>query len=57
MCLACNEYSVNELLLLSPHWGMSLIGMPPGVPVMAQRLMNPTSIHEEVGSIPGLSVG
>ena len=25
-----------------------------GVPVMAQLLMNPTSIHEDVDSIPGL---
>ena len=25
------------------------------VPVMAQRLMNPTSIHEYEGSIPGLA--
>ena len=25
-----------------------------GVPVVAQEVMNPTSIHEDVGSIPGL---
>ena len=25
-----------------------------GVPVVAQRLVNPTSIHENEGSIPGL---
>ena len=25
-----------------------------GVPVTAQRLTNPTSIHEDTGSIPGL---
>ena len=27
----------------------------PGVPVMAQQLMNPTSIHEDTGSIPSLA--
>ena len=26
-----------------------------GVPVVAQRLVNPTSIHEDAGSIPGLT--
>ena len=25
------------------------------VPIMAQQLMNPTSIHEDVGSIPDLA--
>ena len=26
-----------------------------GVPVVAQRVMNPTSIYEDEGSIPGLT--
>ena len=26
-----------------------------GVPVVAQRVKNPTSIHEDAGSIPGLA--
>ena len=27
----------------------------PGIPIMAQRLANPTSIHEDMGSIPDLA--
>ena len=26
-----------------------------GVPIVTQRLMNPTSIHEDAGSVPGLA--
>ena len=26
-----------------------------GIPIMAQWLMNPTRIHEDVGLVPGLS--
>ena len=30
--------------------------MPPdGVPIVAQQVMNPTSIHEDMGLIPALS--
>ena len=28
-----------------------------GVPVVAQQVKNPTSIHEDAGSIPGLTQG
>ena len=27
-----------------------------GVPIVAQQLTNPTSIHENMGSIPGLTL-
>ena len=26
-----------------------------GVPILAQQVMNPTSVHEDSGSIPGLA--
>ena len=29
----------------------------PAVPIVAQQLMNPTSIHEDVGLFPGLALG
>ena len=28
-----------------------------GVPIVAQQVTNPTSIHEDEGSIPGLAQG
>ena len=31
------------------------LGAEGGVPIVAQGLMNPTSIHEDAGLIPGLS--
>ena len=43
----CNK---NEILLMD-----SLIDLTQGVPFMAQRLTNPTRIHEDVGSNPGLA--
>ena len=27
----------------------------PGVPLVAQQLANPTTVHEDMGSIPGLA--
>ena len=30
---------------------------PLGVPIVAQKITNPTSIYEGVGSIPGLAQG
>ena len=37
--------------------GMAIINMSTniGVPIVAQRLTNLTSIHEDTGSIPGLA--
>ena len=34
---------------------MCAMGKGNTVPVMAQRVKNPTSIHEDVGLIPGLA--
>ena len=38
---------------LKPFKGFEI--WQPGVPVMAQRVTNPPSIHEDVGSTPGLA--
>ena len=48
-------------LLLNQQLSISQVPLPssitssPGVSTIAQRLTNPTSIHEDVGSIPGLA--
>ena len=34
---------------------LGLIFLDPRVPTVAQWVKNPTSIHEEAGSIPGLA--
>ena len=35
-------------------WSGMIQAQSPGVPVVAQQVMNPTSIHEDAGSSPGL---
>ena len=39
----------------TPEGGRRQTKGPEGVPIVAQELTNPTSIHEDVGSIPGLA--
>ena len=46
----CNKYDKLSPLNLSPI-KKNIVG----VPIMAQWLTNPTSSHEVVGSIPGLT--
>ena len=36
-------------------WSKQKQNKSPGVPIVAQRVKNPTSIHEDAGSIPGLA--
>ena len=47
---------VLRILLLIRLWTlMPLIAVTIGVPIMAQQLMNQTSIHEEVALLLGLA--
>ena len=45
----------KNITLLSVFVRITVRQQHQGVPVVAQQLMNPTSIHEDVGSIPGLA--
>ena len=40
---------------VTPAWKVTIKSEALGVPVVAQRLVNPTSIHKDTGSIPGLA--
>ena len=42
-------------LAVAPGSPLSLQKLPPGLPVVAQRKWNPSSVHEDAGSIPGLA--
>ena len=49
----CYEKSYNQALLVLCF--LRLKNVLCGVPIVAQWLMNPTNIHEDTGSIPGLA--
>ena len=45
----------HQLQVVGSAMAPNSSGVLLGVPVVAQRLTNPTSIHEDSGSIPGLA--
>ena len=45
-------FIILYFLLLTPS---SVIKQFPGIPIVAQQTGNPTSIHEDAGSFPGLA--
>ena len=50
-CMLLSSFS-----LCCYNWDLLLIFVLRfGVPIVAQQVSNPTSIHEDVGSIPGLA--
>ena len=53
-----NQEKVHELIMYPKPRSLtlSLKPLPEGVPTVAQRVKNPTNIHEDAGSIPGLAL-
>ena len=48
-----NEPKLWDVLQI--NWPVLFKKVKVGVPVVAQWLMSPTSIHEDMGSVPGLA--
>ena len=46
---------LESMVLISKYGKSCNKSVSGGVPIVAQQLMNPASIHEDEGSIPGLT--
>ena len=55
----CEKFNLLQdewlLPIATNHKGLPIKKKKIGVPIVAQRFKNPTSIHEDAGTIPGLS--
>ena len=54
-CASTFPYKHTENLVIMLYYPLPFKNYKTGVPVVAQRLMNVASIHEDVESIPGLA--